>query len=252
MGERLAAEILSSDGINKEVLTNTLTTIISSGGVAVMKIDGPMYGFVFNAANSDLVARVWALKGRPWEAGTVRAEEKIAKPVTAVTKTRFQHFIDWQKVPYSYDHSIIQTLLTSGLHLVFPVTNVVPHHLITNNNHLPTLSMMVVDEQFPILGPAVCQLERSFPEIIVGGTSANITGSPVFTELAPLKEALGNNVDLIISDKDFKNELPNNRVAVQRGMVFVSEFGIRIIREGIGLGEAQRSIFPPELLELQR
>ena len=113
----------------------------------------------------------------------------------------------------------------------------VPSHLLTYHGEVPTLSMMVIDENFPLLGPAVVELEKNSPDIIVGGSSANLSGYPVFTQINPLVEALGSKVDLIIRGEDVVYDKKIGRAAYQRGMVLALPDKVTIVREGLGIDQ---------------
>lgn len=220
--------------------------IIANGGIVSMQIDGPMYGFVFDVANPEIVSQVWQLKGRGWKETPVFIDEGISKPVTAVSRERFFNCVDWSKLPkLKNDNVLIKSLLDSGLHLVFPVNKDVPDHLITihksKGRQIRTLSMMIVDD-FPLMGPIVLGLEENRPDIFTGGTSANKSGMPVFTKYEALREALGEEIDLIIKGKDIMYNEDFGRTAYQRGMVTALPEGIKIIREGIGLEQVKNFI----------
>lgn len=234
-GEAINARVLTpeSEGVVEQAME-----MIASGGVVVMKIEGPMYGLLGNVAEERVVERIWGLKGRSWIGRPVKSTEGIQKPVTGVTRQRLARFVDWTLLGLSIDAPLIETLLETKTHLVLPVREgLVPSHLLTYHEEIPTLSMMPVGENNSLLGSIVSQLEKDSPGVIVGGSSANKKGLGVFTELQPLMRVLGGRVDLIIRDNDVSYDGSQTREAFQRAMALILPQEKKIQREGIGADE---------------
>jgi tRNA A37 threonylcarbamoyladenosine synthetase subunit TsaC/SUA5/YrdC len=225
-------------GIERNIQEDEVEKIIAHGGIVVLQIEGPMYGFLANVANPKIVEKIWRIKGREWVNKPVMAGERWQKPVTSVTYDRFLDWVDWQKLRLKPEDEVIKILLQSKAHLVFPVIkDKIPEHLITYHGVYPTLSMFVVegsDLSSSLFFRLIRNLADNYPEVIAGGSSANKSGCPVFTEYQPLVNAIGSEVDLVIPGVDNISAFNYGREPFQRAMALVLPQKIEILREGIG------------------
>jgi hypothetical protein len=223
--------------LNNPQAADLTAEAIIRGERVVMPI-GQVYGYLINVADLDLISSLWRELGRDWHPDMVDIEqikrEGIKKPVTAVTKSQFNNLVDWSVLGISPESGLAEVLTDSGVHTVLPVLHSVPEHLRVRYGEVDTLSMVVLSGQDQLFNQIVERLDKDHADVIVGGTSANLTGKPPYNKAEHLLADLGHTIDLlIIGDPEIDDLAGSDRL----GMISILPDRVRVQRSGAGVNE---------------